>query len=220
MPRRRRQENDSPTEIEQLLQLAQLSQLLQKPQQETAELGQRDENAKLTAAIHLIGLQQEAKNNAETNRFREGELANRSAAIKANTLESTVGHLASRPDVPLGVLADVINSGGDLSQAIRTVDRARATKIAHEHSTNLDALLGQGKDFNDPVAQTLLQTVKSDPLVEEEFNKIRPQGGGGSWGPETPGPSAPSTFGQTPMGSFSDILKLLGRGLAPIYRGP
>jgi hypothetical protein len=102
-----RQQSDdlSPQErdLQQLLQLAQLHQLVSQPDIEQQRVDQTEHANRMTAAIHLLGLQQDAEQKQaaieEQTRLRE-------ASVKGNITDALLSHVFNDPSTPLETKLD------------------------------------------------------------------------------------------------------------------
>jgi hypothetical protein len=153
------QQDPQETELAQLLQLAQLQNLMSAPEMQQQELDQADQKARMTAAIQLLGLKQDAEQHqatlAETQRSRE-------ATNKSNVLDTLVSHLSQRPDVPLSTLAETLRKGGH-SELADTLDVVHSGEVKTKVATHLNALKALGSDQKK--TDTYLQAISGDPEV-------------------------------------------------------
>ncbi len=157
-------------QLNDLLRLAQLQKMLSDPGQEQQKIDQTDHTARMTAAIHLLGLQQEAKNQAEQRRLQQlgiDETAHtREAGVKLNLL----GDLLRNPNPDPAIVETVgglVPEFGVAQQHHK--EQALATEIA-----KVGPILGAVKDPEQrklimgqlsPEAQTHFGQVELPPTV-------------------------------------------------------
>lgn len=162
------------SDIGQLLQLAQLHNLTLNPQQEQQHLDSQDQAARMTAAIHLLGLMQEKE-------YQQGQLAHGDAALQAAIKEremqaktSTLDTLIAHGQLPPAVLAETLkNAGqGDYSNALATTADAEQAKKVALHLNNIAMLQKSG---GKSAVDKYLPAIQADPGVWEKVKGQLPQ---------------------------------------------
>ncbi len=203
-------------QLTQLAQIAQIAHLLSGPEQTQQEIDQRDQAAKLTAAIHLLGLHQEQAHNAaaldELTKYHAGELAHGQAALdaamkereiaaKSNVTDAMVSHLLSDPSLPAEVKASTLEGLGfpQMKEALGQVKQAETQKKVAALLPAITAAHAKGPD----VYKTVLDSAKADPDV---WNALQPHlpaietptssGGASSTSPEGYFPGLAGSVGQ------------------------
>lgn len=186
------QQND----LEQLLQLAQLGQVIQKPQQDQQQM-------QMTAALHMLGLNQQNTNEqsrlaldqqrlGQEGDWHTGELAQQGRATQAAQDDSkyrsaismydAMGRDPAMSNVPvkqrLAMMQQIAGGSGisGLSDSIGSAYPAMVQAKAQPHFQAVDALVGQG---NTKELNKYLESIKGDSdvynAVQQHLQANHPQ---------------------------------------------